>query len=129
MGRIVEGVGIQGAWGREYTFFFSFEISKDNITALTYQHRNDQSIAHPEYRRRRNQTTKQTFSSVRRFSIVRYTFHTSSTRHENETKRQKTDRSSMNSLGARCRGRSTFHFCYRTIYNISLINRLNSISK
>ena len=31
--------------GEIYFFFFSFEVSKDNITALTYQHRNDQSIA------------------------------------------------------------------------------------
>lgn len=45
---------MEGQIGGGEIYFFSFEVSKDNITALTYQHRNDQSIALLETRRRRN---------------------------------------------------------------------------
>lgn len=82
---------------------------------MTYQHRNDQSTA-PVESRRRDEITKR-FEKDSCFHPI-----------AEEIPTDERTSSSRNSQGARCHGRSTFHFCYRTIYNISLINRLNSVS-
>lgn len=77
---------------------------------MTYQHRNDRSIAPVENRRRTANSNLSFLIYYLTSSLVK------------RYRRRGTPR------GARCHARSTFHFCYRTIYNISLINRLNSVS-
>lgn len=86
VGRVGEG------W--EYTFF-SFKFQKDNITALTYQHRNDRCIARLEGRRARRATARS--EEMRRFDL------------RNRGRARDPRREWLGDFGgAHCNGRSTF---------------------
>ncbi|KAK1122154.1 hypothetical protein K0M31_009380 [Melipona bicolor] len=102
--------------GKYIFFFFSFEVSKDNITALTYQHRNDQGIALLEILRPLDQTVRSNHPYPL-FSLLTISYQPPSRSHR--AKIRIDNQQSRDSRKARCHGRSTFHFCYRTIYNIS----------
>lgn len=86
---------------------FLFKFQKDNITALTYQHRNDQCTACLESRRARRVSARSEDAPIRC----------------KEQGARGPRRGRPGTLEGRAATAVALFVCYRTIYNISLIRR------